>query len=421
MDTKRTLRWGVVLCLLAVLPGLTVVVAQESGVTVPEVGDNENYYDPPGCNVTESEPNNTKATANLIQLGDVVCGEIEGEEENCDDVDYFKFTVSSERPVLYQQWLNLVDLKMCFSDNAGEWNACLTGFTGAPYFQNGPPGDYYIYTNMYYDDAYCNIDYGVAISSPLLVSAAAGGLGTGSVAGIQFQAGDILSFSKLNNGEERWAMFFDASDVGITKNVTNIDASNGDELRLSLAASQTLPGVGLVTPWDILIFDADYDEVFGYGGYGENTAGTFRMGFDGSEHQLTTSSEKLDAIAGGRYCDFLSTTGTAVVPNYSGANISFKDEDLGCWWLPSPEWLRAFVGADIPGVAVEDVFAAAYNDAESTMYLTILGSGRVAGHKVTQKDIFAIDYSDSSWGGYEWRGPQHGWNYNIDAFDFSGW
>jgi hypothetical protein len=411
------MRWTVILFLLAALPGLTTVVAQESGGAVPEVGD---YYEPPECNVTESEPNNTKATADLIQLGDVVCGVIEGEERDCNDVDYFKFTVSSERAVLYDQWMNLVDLKMCFSDSAGGWIACLTGNTDAPYFQNLPPGDYYIMTNMYYDDAYCNIGYGVAVSSPLLVSAAAGNLGTGTVAGIPFQSGDILSFSKLNNGQERWRMFFDASDVGITKNVTNIEASNGDELRLSLAANQTVPDVGLVTPWDILVFDADYDFFNGYGGYGDDTYGTFRMGFDGSEHQLTTSSEKLDAIAESRYCEFLSTTGTARVPFYMGYDIRFKDEDLGCWYQ-DVEWLYGFEGRLVKGLPVEDVIAASYDKGTADMYLTILGNGIIAGHRVTQKDIFAVNYNDYTWGGYVWRGPQHGWNYKIDAFEFSGW
>jgi hypothetical protein len=419
MSTKRIVRWGIVLFLLLALPGLTGALAQsvESDGKITEVVDDKSW----ACNVTESEPNDSMASANPIQIGDVVCGDIEGEEGNCHDVDYFKFTLSSGRAVLYDASMRIVDQAICFSDDAGEWPACLTGSSYGPYFQYLPPGEYYISSFMYYDDDYCDLDYIVDVSSPLLISAAAGNLGTGTVAGIQFQSGDILSFSKYNNGQEWWSMFFDASDVGITKNVTNIDASNGDELRLSLGASQTLPDVGLVTPWDILVFDADFDDFNGLGGYGDRTNGTFRMGFDGSEHQLTTSGEKLDAIAGGRYCDFLSTTGTAVVPNYSGTNIRFKDEDLGCWWLPSPEWLRAFVGADIPGLAVEDVFAAAYNDAESTMYLTILGSGRVAGHKVTQKDIFAIDYSDSSWGGYVWRGPEHGWNYKIDAFEFGGW
>ena len=207
-------------------------------------------------------------------------------------------------------------------------------------------------------------------------------------------------------------MLFDASDVGITKNVSNIEANREDEIVLSLAANQTVAGVGVVTPWDTIIFDPV--------SYGSNTAGSFRMGFDGSMNQLTASGEKLDAIATSQYCDYLSTTGTATVPFYMGYNIKFKDEDLGCWYQ-DVEWLFGFESRNVTGLPVEDVIAAAYDDAADKMYLTILGSGKIAGHKVTQKDIFAISYPGYTWGGVIWHGPDHGWNYNIDAFEFDGW
>ena len=43
------------------------------------------------------------------------------------------------------------------------------------------------------------------------------------------------------------------------------------------------------------------------------------------------------------------------------------------------------------------------------------------GLAVTQKDIFAVNYPAYTWGGYVWRGAQHGWNYNIDAIELNGW
>jgi hypothetical protein len=253
--------------------------------------------------------------------------------------------------------------------------------------------------------------YSVAASRPLLISAAAANLGTGTVAGISFRSEDILAYSKFDDGNERWAMFFDGSDVGV-KTLANFGIDSGGGIRFTIGGKQTLPGVDAVTPWDIIIFEAEQ--------YGEETQGTFRMGFDGSEHQLTTSSEKLDAIAESRYCEFLSTTGTARVPFYMGYDIRFKDEDLGCWYQ-EVEWLYGFEGRFVKGLPVEDVVAASYNNGTADMYLTILGNGIIAGHRVTQKDIFAISYNDYTWGGYVWRGPQHGWNYKIDAFEFGGW
>ena len=421
MKNNRIVRWCIVLFLLLALPGLTATLAQ--GINAPEA--------PATWNIYESEPNNTLQTADVIQLNDLLGAQLGFDPDEVYDeceTDWFRFNMPHDGFVLIDVdgfdglspgSYNYVYL---YSENQTVINGWEVGGDSDPDkkifgFQKLNSGSYYLKVDGFDD---CR-PYEIALSTPLLISAAAANLGTGTVAGINFQSGDILAFSGLNNGEERWRMFFDASDVGV-KTLVNVATAEGltDEIRFTVGSNTAISGVGVATPWDIIIFKPERFP-WGEGGYGDDTYGAFRMGFDGSEHQLTTSGEKLDAIAGGKYCDFLSTTGTAVVPNYSGTNIRFKDEDLGCWWLPSPEWLRAFVGADIQGLAVEDVFAAAYNDAESTMYLTILGSGRVAGHKLTQKDIFAIDYSDSNWGGYVWRGPVHGWNYKIDAFEFGGW
>jgi hypothetical protein len=193
-----------------------------------------------------------------------------------------------------------------------------------------------------------------------------------------------------------------------------------------------LPGFGAVTPWDIFVFDPI--------SYGENTAGTFRWGLKGSEHGLTTASEKLDAIDGWvngyeRCYGFpVSTAGTASVTGWLG-RMKQDDEDIFCKvyngaWQPW-DWFFDVDGANdapasepkagkVPGLAAEDVIAMAYNDAADRMYLTIQGTGTIAGHAVTQKDIFALNYPSYAWYNFVWRGPQHGWNYNIDAFEYGG-
>ena len=77
-------------------------------------------------------------------------------------------------------------------------------------------------------------------------------------------------------------------------------------------------------------------------------------------------------------------------------------------------------------MAVEDVNGVSMVDLDnlgqsSKLYLNIVGTGNIAGHTVTQKDIFAVNYPAYTWSNYVWRGTQHGWNYNIDAFEYKGW
>ncbi len=443
MRTRRFLGWGIVVFLLAALPGLTAVMAQgqEPGKQLPV----EQGWDwGPECTRNENEPNNTRNSADPVAFGDVICGEMHevGGPNDCEDydLDYFKFTLPSARTILLEAHIGLVDLAISLRDQSGHKFAELLYYDD-PIYLNLPAGDYYINTGLWYNDAICSSDYSFVLASPLLVSAAAANLGTGTVAGIPFRSEDILAYAPLSNGEDYWQMFFDGSDVGV-KTLTNLAWDSGGRILITTGGNQTLPGVGAVTPWDIVIFDPE--------SYGENTAGTFSMGLDGSEHQLTTSGEKLDAIEGftmgiesdpayrGCFGYPVSTVGVANVNGPFGA-MKQDDEDVFCkvynpnyggfqnwdWFFDVNGKFDAPASEPAPGnvrgLAGEDVFAMAYNDNTETMYLTILGSGKIAGHNVTQKDIFAINYPGYTWGGYIWRGPQHGWNYNIDAIELNGW
>lgn len=410
MSIKRILRWSIVLFLLAMLPGLTVALAQDQEPAAPQA--------PATWNVYESEPNNTTGTADPIALGDVVGGDLEYQQlyEYCGD-DYFRLQMPGAGYILidisHNDWMQ-IDIfqsqdvlyhQEFQSTGTYQHHLMLVSLSAGVYYidlwdDHCGQGNYY--------------PYEMAVSSPLLISAAAANLGTGNVAGISFQAPDVLAFSDLNNGEERWRMFFDASDVGIKKNVHSIMIGDGGELLLSLAANQPVPGVGTATPWDIIAFAPV--------SYGETTAGAFHMDFDGSDWWLTASGEKLDAIT--NYFDdsyLISTTGTATVPYYMGYNIKLKDDDLTWWDWYNEEWYWRFEGRAVTGMPVEDIYAAAYNNVTDKMYLTILGNGKILNHAVTQKDIFAINYPGYTWGGYAWRGLEHGWNYNIDAIEMNGW
>lgn len=383
MNAKRIVRWSIVLLLLAALPGLTAALT----------GKND-----------------------TIVLNDYEFGSIwfDPATEGCSE-DLWHFTMPHSGYVLIDNWAHgASDYSALVCLEGGAEPICAPRGSKALIFYSLNVGDYAIRIGggeQVEEDGIC-YNYTLILASPLLISAAAGGLGTGVVDSIPFQSGDILAWTRLVKGNtDKWWLLFDASDVGINRNVTNIGKHSGDELQLTLGAQQSLPNVGIVTPYDIIVFDPIR--------LGNDTAGTFHMGFDGSENQLTTSSEKLDAIAESRYCDFLSTVGTAKVPFYMGYNIRFKDEDLGCWYQDT-EWLYGFEGRFVKGLPLEDVIAAAYNDSTDEMYLTIQGNGNIADHRVTQKDIFAINSSDYTWGGLLWHGPDHGWNYNIDAIEYGG-
>lgn len=431
MNTKRIMRWVIVLFLLAALPVMTAVMAQEqepAGKQLPVVTEPGESAAPDTYNLYESESNNTLGTADVMNRGDVMGGKIGA----AGDVDYFRFQASSWYGIVLididaQSIGSTLDSVVCLLDQSGTELACNddTDTGDSLVFYRPQSGLHYIrvtqYGNSSGGDSY---SYELILSSPLLISAPAAKLGTGMVAGIPFKSEDILAHSDLNTGFQKWVMFFDGSDVGITKNVTNVAADNDSSaILLSLANNLTLPGAGLVTPWDIVTFTPSR--------YGPATAGTFSMAFPGRQHDLTTSAEKLDALVEGGYDRFwVSTVGAAAVPYYGGSagTLKPKDEDVFIWRGDgNDEWWQDFWAQYVTGLAAEDVNAAAFNSVDNLMYLNILGKGKIFGHTVTQKDIFAITYTPQSgntnytWGGLVWHGPDHGWNYNIDAIELSGW
>lgn len=302
--------------------------------------------------------------------------------------------------------------------------------------------------------------YSLNLASPLLISASAINFSTGKVDGIRFQSGDILAWSKLNNGEERWRMFFDASDVGIRGNVTNIAAEGGsnDHLLLTVAPWQDLPGIGRVGPMDMILFDPDS------GGLGEDTAGQFRWGLRGSEHQLTTPGEKLDAIDGWVFGDTssypcygfpVSTVGNMNVltwnderlaTQYDGALTCKVYDDMNGGWRPWDDWLpQSFFGASRTAYPEFDIVAFSWNDArdwyDGPLFAVSTPSGTFRDlvtwvnddgsgweydwieTRVTEKDIWTYMPDRAPYDVLHeiiWHGPDHGWNYKIDAIEWNG-
>ena len=230
---------------------------------------------------------------------------------------------------------------------------------------------------------------------------------SGTVGGVNFAPGDILVHNPALN---TWAMYFDASDVGITKNLDDFaigfTAEHQPWIVLSLQAKQNVPGRGLMKPQDFVVFYPT--------SLGPNTAGGWGAINYGATHGRAASSEAIDALINMNTGVLMSTTGAATVPyRYNPAlNITARDEDLFLYDDTVGMYDTAFVGANVPGLAVEDVFAA--EKFGGVYYLTILGNGLIDGHNYNQKDIFAVDGSNHLLGRF-WNGPAHGFNYNIDA------
>ncbi len=423
MNTKRMLRWLIVLFLLAALPGMTAVLAQGQApagkAPLPAMLEPGESAPAAAWNVSESEPNNTCETADPVQVNDVVRGKI----SSPGDVDYFIVDASpyilADIDALSLSPSSPLDAYVCATD--GPCDDDSDSADSFLFLTNGWYEGQCISVTDYYDRGASNYVYNLNLSMPMLLSAAAAKLGTGYVAGIPFRAEDILAWSRFNTGEEKWAMFFDGSDMGVTGPVSNIATAYdyttiNAGILLGVAANKSFPGLGMVTPYDVVRFD---------GTYGPDTLGTFTWSWRGRDHALTTAAEKIDAV--GSWTDWydegypVSTVGKAVVTN----GVVLQDEDVGIlersydWFWGG--WMQVLDGSAYPGMAAEDVFAVSITD--HLVNLVILGNGNIAGHAVTQKDVFSVcpdELCTMFWLGM-WHGPDHGWNYNIDGMEFGGY
>ena len=134
----------------------------------------------------------------------------------------------------------------------------------------------------------------------------------GNAGGVSFADEDILSY---DTGTGTWAMFIDGSDIGLSGSGSrDVDAFYlmGDgTLLLSFVSATTIPDVGSVDDSDIVQFTPTST--------GTTTAGTFSLYFDGSDVDLTSNGEDVDAIGfapDGRL--LISTSGNPSVAGVSG-------------------------------------------------------------------------------------------------------
>ena len=457
MNTKRIVRWVIVLFLLAALPGMTAVMAQDQQPPDKEIAPEAvtDIDETTNVNYTywEVEPNNTLAQARAVSIVDVA---VWGGDVSNGDVDWYKFYLDAGHAAVLINTDARVDGKATDTvvklyNSAGTFlseNDDMGGSSGVDSMLFAVLKDigwYYVQVSDYGTPCTANCGYELMIGYTLLVSAAPANLGTGYVEGIPFRSEDILAFMGLqpdhyNNPQHKWMMLMDGSDIGIVKNVGSIGVGWPNpygSLSLNFTANQVLRDwrntSRTFTPWD-------WAEVE-FARLGPNTELAIgSLGYPyieyqpGTSHSLSTAAEKIDALdINGRYPGnpawevdaFFSTVGVAAVPKQGGGALKPADEDVfrETAWAGASAWSNTafFDGSTVAGLAVEDIFAADYQPSRDRMHLVILGTGTVLGHRVTQKDIFSLDRSGAGW---TWDRmfhlPDYGWNYNLDAIESGG-
>lgn len=321
------------------------------------------------------EPNNTRETATPIAIGP----ELNVMFDYPCDVDWFRFEGRAG------------DVLRFVNTNVVSENVYLYAADGAYLDLNVLPADgvYYLKAIGDYDDKWDSYCYDGPethhFAESLWVSAAVDGLGGN--AGIK--AGDIAT---RQSAAGQWQIVFDASDVGITKNVNAFERLPNGSILMSLSAAQNVPGLGKVMPHDIIRFIPT--------SLGDTTAGVFRWFLDGSDVGLTLAGEKIDAIYMQQDIENplrLSTTGGGSVPRVTGGALKFADEDIlnlvgGAFGADSAgTWRMSLDGSTVPGLAAEDVSNLArvemYPAHDSILLAGLDSAFNVNGTRGTMRDV----------------------------------
>ncbi len=240
----------------------------------------------------------------------------------------------------------------------------------------------------------------------------------GSVNGIAFEDEDILAFDTVS---QTWSLYFEGSDVSLDSSTGGpdnyaFDIDSDGSILLSLNKTATLPDVGSVDENDIIRFVPT--------SLGDNTAGTYEWYLDGSDVELTGTSEDIDSIA-------FNTDGRLVIGtkgSFNATGVSGKDEDLFVFNATSfgestSGTFELYVDGSNVGLADnggEDINAA-WIDSNGDIYLSTDGAFDVPGATGDSSDIFSFTPdtlgSDTS-GTFSsfWDGSENGFGgQNIDG------
>ncbi|MCE7984816.1 MAG: hypothetical protein DYG89_26895 [Caldilinea sp. CFX5] len=203
----------------------------------------------------------------------------------------------------------------------------------------------------------------------------------GIAGGVYYRDEDILSYDK-NTG--KWSLLFDGSDVGITTDINAFDILTDGSILMSFEITTTVAGLGPVDDSDIVRFIPT--------SLGVTTSGAFAWYLDGSDVELTTDSEDIDALSSVSGTLILSMLGDPVVTGVTGA----RDEDL-LRFTPTQlgeesagRWELYFDGSDVglSDANTEDIQGAFVDPVTNQLYLSTRGAFTVTGVSGDGGDIF---------------------------------
>ena len=203
--------------------------------------------------------------------------------------------------------------------------------------------------------------------------------GNGSVGGVTYADEDVLSF---DSNSSIWAMVIDGSDIGLT--INDIDAlhrlADGSFL-ISLQRAQDVGTLGVVDDSEMVRFVPT--------SLGDTTAGTFEKYVDGTDVGLAAGGEDIDAfgvLADGR--PVASTLNNFFV-GISGEDEDLIVLDNPVLGDPtSGTWLLYFDGTDVDLTDSSEDINALWLDTNGDIYLSASGSFTVTGASGDGASIF---------------------------------
>ena len=212
-------------------------------------------------------------------------------------------------------------------------------------------------------------------SEQLSLSSTSGGW----VGGVKFADEDIL----LHDGDTNvWTLLFDGSDVGLASvDLNGFHWLPDGALLFTVDNPVTLARVGLVDDSDIVRFQPTR--------LGNTTAGSFTFYFDGSDVELTTADEDIDAFT--LMADnalLISTLGTAKVGHYTVQDedlLRFAPTNLGA--TTSGSWSLYLDGSDLELTQAKEDIGGVMIDQTGNLYFSVAGAFALPGVSGTGADI----------------------------------
>jgi len=200
----------------------------------------------------------------------------------------------------------------------------------------------------------------------------------GTIDGVPYRDEDILLYNTVT---KKWSLFFDGSDVGVGN--ADLDAFtilDDGTILMSFDKGLQFPTLGLVSDADIVKFTPTQ--------LGVNTSGSFTLFFDGSDVELTTGGEDIDAISytsDGKL--LISVGGSARVGALRAQDedlLRFTPTSLGA--TTAGTWELYFDGSAVGLTAGSEDIGAATVDSAGQLYLATKGKFKAASQNAVAGD-----------------------------------